>query len=187
MPKRPARLAWLLLLAPALAGCSEGAPKQAAPPPPAVTVANPVKRTVTDQDEYVGRFVAVDLVEMRARVSGYLRGPLSGRPDREAGRPPLHHRPAPVQPCPRPAPTRTGARQSGLRRSRSRPRRAARAQQDHHRADLRAAHAGQARGEASVTAQEALVRQAELDLQFTELRPRSPAASATGGCRSAIW
>jgi RND family efflux transporter MFP subunit len=57
-----------------LAGCSEGPPpKQAAgPPPPAVTVASPVKRTLTDQDEYVGRFVAVDSVEVRARVSGYL-------------------------------------------------------------------------------------------------------------------
>ena len=30
------------------------------------------KQTVIDQDEYVGRFVAVDSVEVRARVSGYL-------------------------------------------------------------------------------------------------------------------
>jgi multidrug efflux pump subunit AcrA (membrane-fusion protein) len=35
-------------------------------------VALPVKRTVTDRDEYVGRFVAIDSVEIRARVSGYL-------------------------------------------------------------------------------------------------------------------
>jgi RND family efflux transporter MFP subunit len=42
------------------------------PPPPPVTVANPVKRTIVDQDEYVGRFVAVDSVQIRARVSGYL-------------------------------------------------------------------------------------------------------------------
>jgi RND family efflux transporter MFP subunit len=44
----------------------------AAPPPPAVTVAKPVKRTLSDYDEYVGRFVAVNSVEVRARVSGYL-------------------------------------------------------------------------------------------------------------------
>jgi RND family efflux transporter MFP subunit len=31
-----------------------------------------VQRTVVDQDEYVGRFVAVDAVEVRSRVSGYL-------------------------------------------------------------------------------------------------------------------
>src|SRR6516162_3105021 len=56
----------------ALAACSE-APKQAsALPPPAVTVAKPIERTVVDQDEYVRRFVAVDTVEIRSRVSGYL-------------------------------------------------------------------------------------------------------------------
>jgi multidrug efflux system membrane fusion protein len=55
----------------ALAACGDsGAP--AGPPPPPVTIANPVKRTIVDQDEYVGRFVAVDMVEIRARVSGYL-------------------------------------------------------------------------------------------------------------------
>src|SRR5438270_10719567 len=62
----------IVMLAPALAGCGEGAPKQAAPPPPAVTVAKPAKQSVTDYDEYVGRFIAVDSVEIRARVSGYL-------------------------------------------------------------------------------------------------------------------
>src|SRR6478672_8388291 len=54
-----------------LAGCGEG-PKQAAAPPPKVTVAKPTQRTIVDQDEYVGRFVPVDVVEIRARVSGYL-------------------------------------------------------------------------------------------------------------------
>jgi len=56
----------------ALAGCGEGQKQASAPPPPAVTVAKPVERTVIDQDEYVGRFVAVDTVEIRSRVSGYL-------------------------------------------------------------------------------------------------------------------
>ncbi len=57
----------------ALAGCGE-AQKQAAapPPPPTVTVAKPIERKVVDQDEYVGRFLAVDTVEIRSRVSGYL-------------------------------------------------------------------------------------------------------------------
>jgi RND family efflux transporter MFP subunit len=60
------------LLALALAACGEGQKQAAAPPPPAVTVAKPTQRTVTDYDEYVGRFVAVDSVEIRARVAGYL-------------------------------------------------------------------------------------------------------------------
>jgi multidrug efflux system membrane fusion protein len=67
-------LASLALLSPLLAGCgSNPAPAQnAAPPPPAVTIAKPQKRTIVDEDEYVGRFVAVDSVEVRSRLSGYL-------------------------------------------------------------------------------------------------------------------
>ena len=67
-------LASLALISPLLAGCgSNPAPAQtAAPPPPAVTIAKPEKRTIVDQDEYVGRFVAVDSVEVRSRLSGYL-------------------------------------------------------------------------------------------------------------------
>jgi RND family efflux transporter MFP subunit len=55
-----------------LAGCGEAQKQSSASPPPTVTVAKPVERTVVDQDEYVGRFVAVDSVEVRSRVSGYL-------------------------------------------------------------------------------------------------------------------
>ena len=57
-----------------LAGCGEGQKPPAAPPAPTVTVTEPAKRTVSDFDEYVGRFVAVNSVEVRARVSGYLEG-----------------------------------------------------------------------------------------------------------------
>ncbi len=64
--------AGLLLAAPLLAACGSEQPAQQAPPPPQVTVAKPVKRTIVDQDEYVGRFVAIDAVEVRARLSGYL-------------------------------------------------------------------------------------------------------------------
>jgi RND family efflux transporter MFP subunit len=65
----------LSLTAAALAGCGESESKSApaaAPPAPQVTIAKPVKRPVADEAEYVGRFVAVDTVEVRARVSGYL-------------------------------------------------------------------------------------------------------------------
>jgi RND family efflux transporter MFP subunit len=72
---RPGLLAALFAIA-ALgsAACDHGERKsaQAPPPPPQVTVVNPVAKTVVDRDEYVGRFVAVDFVEIRARVSGTL-------------------------------------------------------------------------------------------------------------------
>jgi multidrug efflux system membrane fusion protein len=67
----PGRAVVLAILA-VTAGCSEAPQQRAAPPPAKVTVALPVKRNVVDQDEYVGRFVAIDSVEIRARVSGYL-------------------------------------------------------------------------------------------------------------------
>jgi RND family efflux transporter MFP subunit len=60
----------VLLAVTAVAGCGQG--QQAAPELPTVTVAEPAQRTVTDYDEYVGRFVAVNSVEIRARLSGYL-------------------------------------------------------------------------------------------------------------------
>src|SRR5438552_12312720 len=66
-----ARLA-AVLLATALAGCGQGQQQGAAQNLPAVTVAKPVQRTVVDQDEYVGRFVAVSSVDIRSRLSGYL-------------------------------------------------------------------------------------------------------------------
>jgi RND family efflux transporter MFP subunit len=44
----------------------------AAPPPPAVTVSAPVLADVANWQEFTGQFSAVDTVEIRARVSGYL-------------------------------------------------------------------------------------------------------------------
>lgn len=42
--------------------------------PPAVTVAQPLTATVVDWDEYTGRFQAKQAVDVQARVSGYLAG-----------------------------------------------------------------------------------------------------------------
>jgi RND family efflux transporter MFP subunit len=43
-----------------------------APGAPPVTVAQPLKRQITDWSEFTGQFTPVDYVELRARVSGYL-------------------------------------------------------------------------------------------------------------------
>lgn len=42
------------------------------PPAPPVTVANPLAKRISTWDEYSGRFEAVDSVEIRARVSGFI-------------------------------------------------------------------------------------------------------------------
>ena len=63
----------LLPLVGALAACGQSQSQpQAMPPPPQVTIAKPTSKMIADQDEYVGRFVAVESVEVRARVPGYL-------------------------------------------------------------------------------------------------------------------
>jgi RND family efflux transporter MFP subunit len=60
-----------LALTAGLAGCGK-APEHA-PPPPTVVVSTPLQMTVVDWDDYVGQFVAVDSVDVRPRVSGYLQ------------------------------------------------------------------------------------------------------------------
>jgi multidrug efflux system membrane fusion protein len=62
----------LIVLAGLLAGCGEKPAPQAAAAAPPVTVAQPVKRTVTDWDEFTGRFDAVESVEVRPRVGGFI-------------------------------------------------------------------------------------------------------------------
>jgi membrane fusion protein, multidrug efflux system len=62
-----------VLFAVALSGCGEKPPQQAAAAAaPPVTVAQPAKRTVTDWDEFTGRFEAVEEVQVRARVGGFV-------------------------------------------------------------------------------------------------------------------
>lgn|SRR3546814_210760 len=58
-----------------VASCGDNgsqAQQQAALPPPTVTVAKPVVREIVEDDEFVGRFEAIDEVDVRARVGGYL-------------------------------------------------------------------------------------------------------------------
>src|SRR5262247_3783272 len=176
----------MLLATLGLAGCEPSQPRaQNAPaPPPKVTVAKPTKRLVADHDEYVGRFVAVDAIEVRARVSGYLdaihfkdgqlvkKGDLLFTIDR------------------RPFEASLAQAEANLTQ--------ARANLAYAEADL-ARGQGLVRGntitqqtfdqrtqakrvaEASVKAQEAALRQANLDLEFTELK--APIAGRIGDRR----
>src|SRR3954464_5044414 len=60
------------LFASLLAGCDNKPGAGAAPPPPPVTVSKPIQKSITEWDEYTGRFVPVATVEVRARVSGFI-------------------------------------------------------------------------------------------------------------------
>jgi RND family efflux transporter MFP subunit len=160
-------------LALALAACGEAPPPPAPPPPPAVTIANPVKRTITDQDEYVGRFVAVDSVEIRARVSGHLdaihftdgqivhKGDLLFTIDRRPFGIALERLRANLAQ----AKANLAYTEADLQRAQSLVKERTITEQLF---DQRTqAHRNAV---AQVAAQEAMLKQAELDLQFTELR-----------------
>mgnify|MGYP001397460431 CR=1 FL=1 len=74
--RRPAAAA-LAAAALVLAACSDGrgdAKAQAGPPPaPPVSVAAAIERQVIESDEFPGRVEAVDSVDVRARINGYLQ------------------------------------------------------------------------------------------------------------------
>jgi membrane fusion protein, multidrug efflux system len=55
-----------------LAACDGKPVGSAAPSAPPVTVSMPLQKQITEWDEYTGRFVAVETVEVRARVSGFI-------------------------------------------------------------------------------------------------------------------
>ncbi len=58
-------------LAVLVASCAAKAPPT--PPPPTVEVSKPLLKQIVDWDDYVGQFVAVDSVDIRPRVTGYLQ------------------------------------------------------------------------------------------------------------------
>jgi RND family efflux transporter MFP subunit len=163
----------LSALAFTVAACGEQKQANQAPPPPVVTVAQPVKRTVFDFDEYVGRFVAVNSVEIRARVSGYLdkvhfadgqivkQGDLLFTIDKR-----------PFQNAADQARANRALATSNLNFTESDFRRAEQLVKDktitEQAFDQRAQAFRNARALMNVS--EAAVRQAELDLEFTELR-----------------
>jgi len=65
------RLLWMIPSALLLGGCGKSGGPQA-PPPPQVSVAQVLVKQVKDWDEFTGRLQAVETVEIRPRVSGYI-------------------------------------------------------------------------------------------------------------------
>jgi multidrug efflux system membrane fusion protein len=67
-------LSVLAVVSATLSACArnEAATNAASAPPPQVTVAQVISKPVTEFDEFTGRFEAIDRVEIRPRVSGYI-------------------------------------------------------------------------------------------------------------------
>ena len=61
-----------MVIALSATACNRKPASPPAAPPPTVTVAKPLLRSVIEWDEYTGRLVAVDFVEVRARVGGII-------------------------------------------------------------------------------------------------------------------
>lgn len=62
----------LLAIAAILTGCARKTPDPAPPKPQTVAVTNPVVRMITDYEDFTGRTEPYKMVELRARVTGYL-------------------------------------------------------------------------------------------------------------------
>ena len=181
---RPVAFALAVGVAAAVAaGCSShAAPGGAAmPPPPEVSVAQVLVKNVRQWDDFTGRVAAVQTVELRPRVSGYV-DKVAYVEGREVAKGDLlfviDQRPYRAQ---------LAKAQADLARARSEAQLAqtqdARAQtlvaaKAISREEFDTRHAAVAQGNAAVRAAEAAVATADLDLQFTEVR--SPIAGRTG-------
>ena len=171
-----AALALSALAAAAIAACSsQAAPGEGAgmPPPPEVSVATVLSKSVRQWDDFTGRVSAIETVELRPRVSGYVER-VAYQEGREVKKGDLlfvidqrRYR------------AELARAQADLERARSEARLAqsqdARAQtlleaKAISREEFDTRKAATAQGNAGVRAAEAAVASAQLDLQFTQVR-----------------
>lgn len=169
-----AALALSALIAAALSACnSQAAPGEGAPPAPEVSVATVVSKQVRQWDEFTGRVSAVETVELRPRVSGYVervayqegqevkKGDLLFVIDQRRYRAELDRAEANL------ARARSEARLAQTQDARAQALLEAKAIS---REEFETRKAATAQGNAGVNAAEAAVASARLDLQFTQVR-----------------
>lgn len=171
--QRAARLLPVLLAAAIAAACSSNAsPGDGAPPPPEVSVAGVVERTVQQWDDFTGRISAVETVELRPRVSGYVQqvafeeGQLLHKGDLLFEIDPRPYQAALARAEAELARARSEARLAGAQHERAKALVEARAIS---REEYETRNAASAQGNAAVRAAEAAVAAARLDLQFTRV------------------
>ena len=170
-------LAASMLVALAMVGCGSKAADNAEgagmPPPPEVSVATVLSKEVRQWDEFTGRVVAVETVELRPRVSGYVER-VAFKEGQEVRKGDLL-----FVIDQRPYQAALDRALAGLERARSEARLAqtqdARAQalievKAISREEFETRKAATAQGNAGVHAAEAAVASARLDLQFTQVR-----------------
>lgn len=155
-----------------LAACQGEAPQMQAAPPPTVTVSQPLVRNIADWDEFVGRFEAIEQVDLKPRISGYLvevgfrdgsfvnRGDLLFRIDPR----PFEARVNEAQSRLRSAETRLGNANTELDRARGLLELQAVSQEEFDTLDAAVLVA-----ESEVAAARASLRSAELDLEYTRI------------------
>ncbi len=165
-------LALVAAMSVGLSGCSSTA-APAAPPPPDVSVAAVIEKPVRQWDDFTGRIAAVEMVELRARVSGYVQR-VAYQEGQEVKKGDLL-----FVIDPRPYRAVLDRAQAELDRARAESRLAqaqdARAQslieaKAISREEFETRKAATAQGGAGVRAAEAAVAAAQLDLTFTEVR-----------------
>jgi multidrug efflux system membrane fusion protein len=157
----------------AVARDGQDATAGAAPPPPAVSVAKVVQREFQPWDEFTGRISAIETVDLRPRVSGYIervayeegrevrKGDLLFVIDQRRYRATLDHAAAEYERA------RSEARLAVTELERAETLLASRAIS---REEFDTRRAANAQGNAAVRAAAAAVDTAKLDLQFTEVR-----------------
>ena len=175
-------LAASVLVALAAVGCgSQAATNEAMPPPPEVSVATVLSKPVRQWDDFTGRVTAVETVELRPRVSGYVE-----RVAYEEGQP-VNKGDLLFVIDQRRYRAELDRAQANLERARSEARLAqsqdVRARnlldvQAISREEFDTRKAATAQGNATVRAAEAAVASARLDLQFTQVR--SPITGRAG-------
>jgi RND family efflux transporter MFP subunit len=162
-------LAALLVLA-ACGGQADQGPAQPSAPP--VTVATPLIEDVVDWDDYVGRFEAIQNVEVRPRSTGYLQGVHFRDGDYvRAGQPLFTIDARPAQAALAQAAAQLSQAQAALANARTElaRSRALAAQRAASREEVESRQAAVRSGAAQVAAAEAVLRARRLDVGFTRV------------------
>jgi len=167
------RFSFVILFALFAAACARNEAAEAPPAPPAVQVAKVVSKPITEFDEFTGRFEAVERVEVRPRVSGYVTATHFEQGHEVKKGDVLYVIDArPYQAALKHAQAELVRARTQLALAKSERERATRLIEKHaiSQEEFDTRTSGNEQAAASLTAAEAAVDAAELDLSFTQVR-----------------